>query len=165
VHQGILTFAKKHRGWITGQVLEVGSFNVNGSVRDVLPITIGIDMREGNGVDVVLSAYDLVDHFGAESFDSVVSCDALEHIEDWKTALTQMWTVLKPKGCLLLTMANPEKGRHAYPDDYWRFPMEDFKKLFGENKIVAEFYQNPSMGCCVVKTGDLNLNVVPQKVP
>lgn len=165
MNETVRTFAKKHRGRITGTVLEVGSFNVNGALRDTLDVTVGIDMREGPGVDVVVSACSLVAEFGLESFNCVVSADALEHIEDWKLAMEQMWAVLKPNGVLLLTMANPDKGRHAYPDDYWRFPMADFKRLFGENEIVGEFYGGPSMGCCVIKTLPLFLDVTPIKVP
>lgn len=164
MNEYVRIFAKKHKGRITGNVLEVGSYNVNGALRETLPITVGIDMRDGPGVDVVVSACSLVAEFGIESFDCVCSADALEHIEDWKTAMQQMWDVLKPSGVLLLTMANPDKGRHAYPDDYWRFPMENFKKLFGVNEIVGEFYGGPSMGCCVIKTAPLNLNIVPNKV-
>lgn len=150
---------------MAGRVLEVGSYDVNGTIRDTLGITVGVDMREGPGVDIVVSAYSLVAEFGVESFDSVVSCDVLEHIEDWKLAMEQMWEVLKPDGFLLLTMANPDKGRHAYPDDYWRFTMEQFKKLFGDNEIVGEFYGGPSLGCCVKKTHPLTLTVTPMKVP
>ena len=158
-------FAALHKNRITGRVLEVGSFDVNGTIRDILPVTVGTDMRAGPGVDVVLSAYSLVEHFGLESFDCVVSADALEHIEDWKTAMEQMWMVLKRGGVMLLTMANQDKGRHAYPDDYWRFPKDDFKRLFGSNEIVGEFYGGPSLGCCVIKTSPLDLSITPQKVP
>jgi SAM-dependent methyltransferase len=165
VNGWVLNFAKKHAGKFNGRVLEVGSYNVNGTIREFIPVSIGTDLREGPGVDMLVSAYSLVAEFGESSFDGVCSADALEHIEDWKTALQQMWDVLKPDGVLLLTMANPDKGRHAYPDDYWRFPMADFKRLFGENKIVGEFYGGPSMGCCVVKTSPLNLDVTPIKVP
>jgi SAM-dependent methyltransferase len=165
VNGNVQLFAKKHKGRITGRVLEVGSYNVNGALRDTLDVTIGIDMRDGPGVDIVVSACKLVAQFGVESFDCVVSADALEHIEDWKTAMEQMWSVLKSNGVLLLTMANLDKGRHAYPDDYWRFPMADFKRLFGANEIVGEFYGGPSLGCCVIKTSPLDLSITPQKVP
>lgn len=164
MNENVRKFVIEHKGRITGSVLEVGSFNVNGALRDNLPITVGIDMRDGPGVDIVVSAYYLVAQFGEASFDCVVSADALEHIEDWKTAMEQMWLVLKPNGVLLLTMANLDKGRHAYPDDYWRFTMDDFKKLFGANEIVGEFYGGPSLGCCVIKTSPLNLTIIPRKV-
>jgi len=164
MHQGILTFAKKHGGRFSGKVLEVGSYNVNGTVRDVLPVTWGVDFREGPGVDQVVDASDLLSTFGPDSFDGVVSTDALEHIAEWHAAMVNMWGVLKMGGPLLLTMANPNKGIHGYPHDYWRWPMDRFKQLFGANEIVAEFIQGPSQGVVVIKTGALDLSHQPDPV-
>lgn len=164
MHQGILKFAKKHKARISGRVLDVGSYNVNGQLRDVLPITIGVDMSEGPGVDQVVNVTDLIETFGAESFDCVCSADALEHMEDWRSALRNMWGVLKPQGVLLITLANPNKGYHGYPSDYWRWDMESFKRLFGANEIVGEFFENPSMGVCVIKTAPLDYTSEPKPV-
>ena len=159
----ILDFARKHKAKITGRVLEVGSYNVNGSVRELLPITIGVDKREGPGVDRQVNASDLIAEF-PEPFDCVVSCDALEHIEDWRAAMVNMWGVLKDGGILFLTMANPKKGVHGYPHDYWRFPLDDFCRLFGENAILDTFQGGPSLGAVVVKTHPLNLTIEPKRV-
>lgn len=164
MHQSIKDFAKKNKGYITGRVLEVGSQDVNGTIRDELPISLGVDMSSGKGVDLVIDSKDLIHYFGLESFDSVVSCDMLEHAEDWKAAMINMWGVLKSNGYLLITMANPKKGYHGYPSDYWRFPMDRFKKLFGENHIHAEFFHGPSMGVVVQKSHPLDLTVEPDKV-
>lgn len=163
VHAYVMNFARKHAGRFSGRVLEVGSYNVNGSVREAIPVTIGTDMREGPGVDEVLDASSLLEFYGPNSFDGVVSCDALEHIEDWHGALVNMWGVLKD-GPLLLTMASPKKGMHSYPHDYWRWPMDRFKKLFGANEIVGEFEGGPSQGVVVLKTGPLDLSHLPDKV-
>lgn len=160
----ILEFARKHKGKITGHVLEVGSFNVNGALRDVLPITLGIDMREGPGVDRVLSVSDLLDTFGPESFDCVCSADALEHIEDWEAALINMWGVLKSCGILFLTMANMKKGYHGYPSDWHRWPMDDFKRLFADNAVVDCFEAGPSQGLVVIKATALDLSIKPRAV-
>ena len=55
------------------RILEVGSRNVNGSVRKVLePKSInyvGVDLFEGNGVDIVLDVANLRDQFGDDKFD------------------------------------------------------------------------------------------------
>jgi SAM-dependent methyltransferase len=161
----ILEFAKRFKDQISGSVLDVGSFNVNGSLKSVLPVTFGIDMRKGPGVDEVLDVCGLVERFGPESFDHVVSADALEHIEHWRTAMEQMWAVLKPGGLLLLTMASPSKGRHAYPDDYWRMPIPMFLAMFGKNEVLGSFDKPVSMGAVVRKSGPLMLDFEPNKVP
>jgi 2-polyprenyl-3-methyl-5-hydroxy-6-metoxy-1,4-benzoquinol methylase len=165
VHQHILDFAKKHRGRITGRVIDVGSYEVNGGLRSVLPITLGVDMAPGPGVDQVCNVGDLISTFGAESFDSVCSADALEHMEDWDSALTNMWTILKTGGVFLITMANPKKGFHGYPSDYHRMDMDTFKRVFAGNQLHGEFFGGPSMGVCVSKqTPSLDLNIRPLPV-
>jgi len=165
VHGKILEFAKKHKAKITGRVLDVGSHNFNGQLRDVLPITIGVDMTAGPGVDQVVNASDLIATFGPESFDSVCSADALEHIEDWRAAMTNMWGVLRTGGYLMLTMANPKKGRHNYPNDYWRFPLPEFLKIFAGNEILDSFEGGASLGCIALKSSELDLSVEPMRVP
>lgn len=164
MNHAIFSFCTKHRNKIGGRVLEVGSRDINGSIRSVLPITVGIDFIKGEGVDKVMNVTELLGEFGPDSFDSVVSCDALEHIEDWDGAWTNIWGVLKPGGVALLTMAGPWKGRHGYPDDYHRMPLKDFMSVFGENKVLDVFEGGPSLGAVVIKSAALNMTVRPSPV-
>ena len=60
------------------RVLDVGSYDVNGSVRDGIEMLgcaeyIGVDMRDGPGVDEVCDTVKLVERFGVESFDIIIS--------------------------------------------------------------------------------------------
>jgi hypothetical protein len=73
-------------------VLEVGSYNVNGSFRDHIryfgPLSyLGVDAVEGTGVDQVCRVEDLVSTFGPERFDLIVSTEMLEHVADWRKAV------------------------------------------------------------------------------
>jgi SAM-dependent methyltransferase len=132
---------KNHR------ILEIGSYNVNGSVRPIIEATMGpvtytgIDMREGPCVDLVLSAEQVAAHFGAEQFDAVICFEALEHIKDWKAAISNMKTVLKSGGTLYLTTRSKGFPLHSYPDDYWRFEVADMKTIF--NDFVTQVYLDP----------------------
>lgn len=165
MNQSLFNFALKHKNKIAGRVLDVGSYDVNGALRTVFPITIGVDMREGPGVDQVCDVGDLITTFGAESFDCVCSADALEHMEQWRPAIENMWGVLKVGGILFLTIANPKKGRHNHPWDYWRWPLEDFRKIFAGNMIHDDFFGGPSMGVIVTKTTEaLDLTIQPKHV-
>lgn len=146
-------------------VLDVGSYNVNGAVRDYLPVTIGVDARDGPGVDAVVDACDLIGRFDSDAFDVVVSTDALEHMEDWFNALVNMWGVLRDGGLLILTMAAAKKGRHNHPNDFWRWSDEEFYQVFGENEILAKFAGGPSIGAMVRKTAPLDLSIKPRPVP
>ena len=165
MHPVELNFAKKNNGYFKGNILEVGSYNVNGSIRAAFPITIGIDFRDGPDVDRVLDVQDVEKTYGPDSFDCVVTSNALEHIEDWRGAMNNMWNVLKPDGYMYCSLASMRKGRHAYPDDYHRWELEDFKKLFGANPILKEFNGTVSIAVIVQKKGPLTLTIEPYKVP
>jgi len=140
-----LEFARRvlKREEIIGKsVLEVGSRDVNGSTRPIIVAMqpkeyIGIDIQNGKGVDLICDAYDILERFGLERFDMVVSTEALEHIYNWKKIVHNIKHVLKPNGILLLTTRSPGFRFEPYPSDYWRFTESDFKVIFGDMMIVA----------------------------
>jgi len=134
---------------LKGTVLEVGSQNVNGCVRDLVPHAIGTDMQAGANVDVVCRAEDLLKCFDAEAFDAVMSFDAFEHIKDWRGTVTAMWGLLRPNGWLVMTMASPQKGRHGYPDDYWRAKWEHILAIWPDAEDMGTL--GVSMGWVVQK--------------
>jgi hypothetical protein len=95
-----------------GPLLEIGSLDVNGSVRalfsDADPY-VGIDLGPGAAVDVVASGHD----FGRdESFATVVTTECLEHDPGWHETLRNIVRVLRPGGTLVLTCATT--GRHEH---------------------------------------------------
>jgi len=119
------------------EVIEVGAYNVNGSIRDhVLTLQpkkyLGVDMMAGSCVDVVCNAYDIVDKFGANSFDVVISTEMLEHIEDWRRVISNFKRVCRPGGVILITTRSKGFGRHSYPADYWRYEYEDMQEIFSD---------------------------------
>jgi len=89
------------------RVLEVGSKYVNGSIRPFIERFLhpgeytGVDIEPGRYVDIILPAEKLLEYFGANRFDVVISVDALEHIRNWRVAITNMKGVLKPEGYIL----------------------------------------------------------------
>src|SRR5690348_11267861 len=118
-------------GDMRGQrVLEVGSLNVNGSMRQWVEMHqpaeyIGVDLISGPGVDKKLDAGLLVKEFGANTFDLVISTEMLEHVPDAKGVIVQMKRVLKPGGFLLITTRSEGFPFHEYPVDAWRFELPD----------------------------------------
>ena len=120
---------------VDARILEVGSRNVNGSVRGILEPKamqyIGVDLCEGDGVDIALDVRNLREQFGDDKFDVVVSTEMLEHCHDWQEALYQMSSVLRQGGILIVTTRSPGFELHDYPVDYWRFSREDFEEIFG----------------------------------
>lgn len=104
------------------RILEIGSQDVNGSLREMAPLGcsyVGVDFVEGKGVDVVLDdPYALP--FDDASFDMVVSSSCFEHSEMFWLVFLEILRVLKPKGLFYLNA--PSNGKfHRYPVDCWRF--------------------------------------------
>jgi len=122
-------------------VLEVGSYNVNGSLRDwilgnlCVATYIGVDIQPQQGyVDVVVDASLLP--FKDESFDVVISTEVLEHVENWRAVVSELKRVLKRGGLLVITTRSPGFPLHSYPYDFWRFTVDDFKVVFSDMRIL-----------------------------
>ncbi len=124
------------------RVIEVGSYDVNGGLRSYVESLkpseyIGVDIKEGPGVDVVCRAEDLTKRFGDESFDVVISTELLEHIKDWRKVISNLKNISKKGGIILITTRSIGAPYHAYPYDFWRYEPEDMMKIFADCEIIA----------------------------
>lgn len=101
-------------------VLDVGAFNINGTLRDALPQGLeyyGVDLTEGQGVDYVLDDTGILP-FSDESFDLVVSTSCLEHDPCYWLTFAEMVRVAKQFVYISVPAAWPF---HQHPVDCWRF--------------------------------------------
>jgi hypothetical protein len=109
------------------RTLEVGSLNVNGSVRPFFSGEyLGVDMRPGPGVNAVVNAHDLETGLREQSpFELIVCTEMLEHDSRPWDSLAQMHAVATPYAVLLLSARGFDvRGCfpvHEYPADLWRF--------------------------------------------
>lgn len=144
-HTSCLNFGRDH---LTPQnvkgmdVLEVGSYNVNGSLRDYVTTLdparyLGLDVEQGPGVDEIGNVEELEERFGTEAFDVVICTEMLEHVPDWKFAITNLKRVVRKGGTLLITTRSKGFGYHGFPGDYWRFEVGDFTTIFQDFEIDA----------------------------
>jgi SAM-dependent methyltransferase len=122
------------------RVIEVGSMNVNGSLRAHVEALgpahyVGIDFAAGRGVDLVCDARDLVKCFGARSYDVVISTEMLEHAKDWRAAVRAMKGILVLGGLILLTARGPGFPLHGFPHDWNRFTPQDAGRIFADFQI------------------------------
>ena len=161
-------FVEQYKKKLTGKVLEVGSYNVNGSVREIVDVTVGVDIRDGKGVDLVCSVEDLPKYFKPGHFDACVSTETLEHVENWKAFVTITWDMVKQGGWLVMTMAHQNKGRHDYPNDFWRFDLVQLTRIYPQIDFcgpIGRAGRPVSIGWAVQKRGELgDLNFSPYTV-
>lgn len=124
------TYSSSFISDINTTVVEIGSQDVNGSLRQVCPPSfsyVGVDFQEENGVDIVLDD-PYVLPFLNESVDIVVSSSCFEHSEMFWLVFLEILRVLKPKGIFYLNA--PSTGSfHRYPVDCWRFYPDSGKAL------------------------------------
>ena len=133
-------------------VIEVGSLDVNGSVRPLVEALrpasyLGVDMQPGPNVDQVCDATELVARFGAEAFDLLISTEVLEHVRDWRRVISQFKRMVKPGGRLLVTTRSRGFAYHAYPHDFWRYEPSDIKSIFSdfELEVLERDPQSPGV--------------------
>jgi len=126
------------------KILEIGSFLVGGqeqlNLRQLSGNNnefIGMDMRDGKGVDVVANSHDLP--FADEEFDLIINYNTLEHDDDPFKSMKEMKRCLKNDG-VLLTSTPCNFYIHDYPSDYFRYTPEGIRllgKAFKNAEIVA----------------------------
>lgn len=97
-------------------VIEVGSLNVNGTVRDYFKNAsyIGIDLGSGDGVDFRCPGELL--ELPSGHADIVCSTECLEHAEQWQSLLLNIVRICKPGGLMLLTFAGIFRPCHGTID-------------------------------------------------
>lgn len=112
---------------LKGKTLDIGSLDINGSIKKYCENYIGIDIRKGSNVDILASSHDLP--FKSESFDNIVSVGTLEHDKEFWISLNEIRRVLKIGGKFILSIPNYEFKYHAHPKDYWRFSIDSIDLL------------------------------------
>jgi SAM-dependent methyltransferase len=146
VHAQALDFVTRHAsGLPPGRVLEIGSLDINGSVRPLFSDSTryhGIDLAPGPGVDEVADA---ADWRSPDSFDVVVTTEVLEHAPRWIDILSNAWEAVMPGGCLIMTCATDPRPAHSavdgwdLRDDEWyrNVPVADVRKLLDDWQAMS----------------------------
>jgi len=127
------------------KVLEIGSLNINGTIRIFFSDCdyLGVDVGAGRGVDLVCPGQDLT--LDSNSFDTVCSCECFEHNPYWQETFVNMIRMTKPGGLIFFSCATtgrPEHGtERTTPNDssltiskgwhyYQNLTQQDFEERF-----------------------------------
>ncbi len=88
-----------------------------------------LDVAPGPGVTIVADLQHCP-QVPDNTYDVIICTQVLEHVPNPFAAVAELYRVLKPGGCLLVTVpaAYPY---HAVPRDYWRFTRDSLELLFG----------------------------------
>ncbi|MFM9973723.1 MAG: class I SAM-dependent methyltransferase [Beijerinckiaceae bacterium] len=138
------TYAAKSEGLT---IVDIGSQDVNGSLRSVSPAGntfIGVDFTKANGVDIVITdPYRLP--FDDNSVDICLSSSCFEHSEFFWLVFNDIMRVLKPSGLLYINV--PSNGEfHRFPVDCWRFypdsgmALQNWGRRSGYNVAMLESF-------------------------
>lgn len=158
-HQSQLDFVKsvadRFPDYFTGKkVLEIGSLDINGSIRQFFKDCeyIGVDLGEGKGVDIVAKGEELT--YPDNSFDVVASCECFEHNEEWEATFRNM--IRMSNRIVFFTCATTGRHEHGtrrtspsdapFCGDYYRnLTEQDFRDKFSLEEFGEyQFINNPN---------------------
>lgn len=111
-------------------VLEIGSRNINGSVRGLFEYDryLGVDLHAGPGVDLVADGATVEP---PHPVDLVVCCEVLEHTDQAEAIVAHALDMLPSGGHLVVTCAGPNRPPHSATD--------------GGALRPGEYYRNPTI--------------------
>lgn len=95
------------------RVLEVGSLDINGSVRSLFEGCdyTGVDLAAGPGVDLACPGHLL--EFPSGHFDTVISAECFEHNPFWRETMANMLRMTRPGGLVLMSCATTGRKEHG----------------------------------------------------
>ena len=123
-------FLSRYATASSASILEIGSYNVNGTLKDFQPEGskwVGTDIENGPGVDLVIENTSALP-FEDSSFDYVLASSVFEHDPTFWSTFSEMVRVLKTGGSIYINV--PSNGMvHRFPTDVYRFYPDAGKAL------------------------------------
>jgi len=114
-------------------VLDIGSLDVNGSYKNLLPPHwkyVGADLRPGPNVDICMTS-EFEIPLGSGSVDLVISGQCLEHCRNPFRLVSEATRILRDGGLMLL-VAPFVFFEHKEPIDCFRFLPDGMEAIFEE---------------------------------
>jgi SAM-dependent methyltransferase len=121
-------------------VIDVGSYDMNGSIRKLIPENnyTGVDIMKGPNVDLIMNGQD-IGKIG-KKFDVSISCECFEHAENWDKIFSSMHEVLNDDGILIFTCASRGRIEHGTKRSNPEFTLTDtYYKNLNANDFKNKF--------------------------
>jgi len=148
------------------KMIEVGSLNINGSIRNIFKDCeyVGYDVGKGVGVDITYDGINF--NQPDETFDTAGSCNCFEHNPHWVSNFRDMHRMLKPGGLLFIAVPTTGSEEHGTtkktPQDSpltielgWDYYKNLTEKDFTDNFILDEMFSEYEFKLCFDNTKDL----------
>ena len=99
---------------VFNHVLEIGSYDINGSIKEIFSFNnyLGLDLIDGPGVDKVYDGADM-SFLPDASFDLVISSECFEHNPHWENNIVDMYQKLRSNCHMLVTCASRGRAEHG----------------------------------------------------
>lgn len=99
--------------WAGRSIVEIGSANVNGTIRPLFPGShyTSVDLAPGPDVEIVGSGHDVA--IPADSVDLAISCECFEHNPMWRETFVNMHRMTRPGGVVVMTCASRGRFEHG----------------------------------------------------
>lgn len=134
------------------RVLEVGSLDINGTIRIFFERCnyLGVDVGPGPGVDLIAQGEDL--DLPDNSYDTVVSTECFEHNPEWVKTFKNMIRMCCSNGLVIMTCATTGRAEHGtartspsdspltqstWGDYYKNLTQDDFEKEFNFEELFV----------------------------
>ena len=148
VKQELSNWYKSNKEYIdTISVADVGSYDINGSTKDIIKDSVGFDIYDGVGVDVTIKP-GVIPEEHINIYGAVTSISSFQCCPDSNIYKKQIIDLLTKDGILFLTMcATSCRGKHSTsPNEYnygdgVRFTIDGLTKFFSDSFNVVECYE------------------------
>jgi SAM-dependent methyltransferase len=119
-------------------IADVGSYDVNGNLRELLPkghcwSYTGFDIVPGPNVNVVIDRPDPWTY--TKQYDVVVSSQVVEHVKKPWLFVKTLANLCNPGGLIYISTPNTIVY-HPYPVDCWRVWPDGMRALFDEAGLI-----------------------------
>lgn len=94
-----------------------------------------LDVRQNHPLATIIADLTVGDNIPSNAFDCVILTQVLNFIYDVKAAIRTIHRILKPGGCVLVSVAgisHMAQDEMEYCGDYWRFTSLSLRRLFEE---------------------------------